>query len=233
MVNNGLTTDMSPSTIKVSVVVPVYNEVGNIDRLYRELKKALTGIPSEIIFVDDGSEDDSGKAIKNHKDIKLLQIKHAGKTSALKAGFMATTGNIVVTIDADLQEDVSQIPNMIQLLSSGYDGVQAVRLHRNDSMIVKKIPSFLYNLMIFLIYGKYFTDINCGFRAFTSEAVKSIVWIRGAHRLFPLMVVLKGGKVKCFPVLHYKRQAGKAKYDSPSRFLEAIGDLIRYRMEVK
>jgi len=226
-------TDKSSVITKVSIVVPVYNEIGNIDRLHRELNNALKGIPSEIIVVDDGSDDGSSKAITKYKNFKFLRIKHAGKTKALETGFMASTGDIIITIDADLQEDVSQIPNMILLLSSGYDCVQAIRMHRNDSMIVKKIPSFLYNMIIFLVYGKYFTDINCGFRALTSEAAKTISWINGAHRLFPLMVALKGGTVKCFPVTHYKRQAGKAKYNSPVRFLAAIADLIRYRLEVK
>ncbi len=233
MKNKQIKTNRSSVITMVSVVVPVYNERENIDRLHRELQRALNGIPSEIIFIDDGSEDGSSTEIMKHKNIDLIQIKHAGKTEALKTGFIAAKGEIIITIDADLQEDVSQIPYMIELLSSGYDFVQATRLHRKDSMILKKIPSFFYNIAIFLICGSYFKDINCGFRAFTVEAAKKISWTTGAHRLLPMMVALDGGTVRCYPVAHYKRRAGKAKFNSPARFMDAIIDLIRYRMEVK
>jgi glycosyltransferase involved in cell wall biosynthesis len=214
--------------VRVSIIVPAYNEAGNIPLLVQELVPAVAGLEVEIIIVDDGSTDGTSHRVPDGPPFRCVRQSHEGKTAALRRGFAEASGDVVVTIDADLQEDPQHIHAMLTLLEE-HDCVLGIRSSRTDSLIGKKLPSRLYNGLIRLWFGRNFRDINCGLRAFRRDALGNLVYFPGAHRLFPLMVHRAGGSVRLMPVRHQPRRFEEAKYSSPMRFFPAVADLIRLR----
>ena len=220
------TQEPPPGRPRITVVVPAYNEAGNIRLLVEELAPAVAGLDAEILVVDDGSSDGTAERVPQAAPFRCLRLPRVGKTAALEQGFASARGEVIVTIDADLQEDPRQIPELVALLERG-DLVLGVRVDRRDPLLGKKIPSKIYNAMIAVWFGRWFADIDCGLRACRREVVATFEFFAGAHRLFPLMAHRAGVKVVTMPVRHRPRRFEQAKFSSPLRFLAGVRDLVR------
>lgn len=216
---------------KVSVVVPLFNEEESLKPLTVEIMTAFQQlrIESEIIFIDDGSSDGSLEIIKElaktNKKIKYLSFrKNYGKAAALQVGFQAATGDVVVTMDADLQDDPAEIPNLLLKLDEGFDLVSGWKKKRLDPFI-KKHTSKFYNYFTRLLTGIKIHDSNCGLKAYRKEVVDSISIYGELHRYIPVLAHFKGFKISEIVVNHQPRKYGKTKYGI-SRFFKGYVDLI-------
>ena len=216
--------------MKISVVIPVYNEVDSIPRLYKELSDVLSNFDwYEILFIDDGSSDGSDKVIKKiietNSKINLIQFhRNYGKSAALAEGFKYADGDYVITMDSDLQDDPGEIPNLIKKLEEGYDLVSGWKKDRKDP-ISKKLPSKLFNFITRLFTGVKIHDFNCGLKIYKKSVIKTLELYGGRHRYIPAMAGQKKFKVSEIIVNHRPRIHGKTKYGG-SRFFHGLFDLI-------
>ena len=216
--------------MKVSVIIPVYNEVESINELYNQLTKALENyIPYEIIFVDDGSSDDSAEIIKKicelNSSTNLIQFqRNYGKSAALAEGFKYANGNYIVTMDADLQDDPSEIKNLVNKLEEGFDLVSGWKKDRKDPLS-KRLPSKLFNFVTRLFTGVHIHDFNCGLKIYRKAVVKTLELYGGRHRYIPAMAGQKKFKVTEIIVNHRPRIYGETKYGG-SRLFHGLFDLI-------
>lgn len=223
--------------MKLSVVIPVHNEEGNLAALYSELKETLQQYKSyEIIFVDDGSRDNSLKVLKNIKDknIKIVKLlSNYGQSTALAAGIEQASGDIVVTMDSDLQHDPKDIPSLIEPLNKGFHVVCGWRKYRgdSDSLLKKTIPSRLSNLMIKLLTHIKLNDVTGGMRAFKKEVTDNIQIYGEMHRYLPILAIWKGFKVTEVPIHIRKRGSGKTNYNA-KRLFRGFLDLITIKFFV-
>ncbi|MCB2190891.1 MAG: glycosyltransferase family 2 protein [Deltaproteobacteria bacterium] len=214
----------------VSIVVPVYNEQDCIADLYKGLAGLIDSLEAEVIVVDDGSDDRTESLLQECQGFTLLRIPHSGKSAALAAGLARARAPITVTIDADLQEDPGHIPEMVKLVRQGYECVHGIRVHRQDDFLGKRLPSWLYNQLIWLLFNRRFRDVNCGLRAVPTDRLRSLEWDRGAHRLVPLLIHMQGGRVKGVPVRHRRRQWGQSKYATSRRYPISLRHLLNLRL---
>jgi len=216
--------------MKVSVIIPVFNEVESIKELYDQLKKGLEQYtPYEIIFVDDGSSDGSVETIKKlsklDNSIIFIQFhRNYGKSAALSEGFKYANGNYVVTMDADLQDDPSEIKNLINKLEEGYDLVSGWKKDRKDPLS-KRLPSKLFNFVTRIVTGVRIHDFNCGLKIYKKAVVKTLELYGGRHRYIPAMAGQKRFKVTEIIVNHRPRIYGETKYGG-SRLFHGLFDLI-------
>jgi glycosyltransferase involved in cell wall biosynthesis/Tfp pilus assembly protein PilF len=230
--------DVSPVAIGLSIVVPVYNEEENIPVLYRELSETLKNLRQnyEIIFIDDGSTDGGRAALTviAEKDNRVKVIffrRNYGQTAALGAGFKYAHGAVVITLDADLQNDPADIPKLLEKMAEGYDLVNGWRRDRRDKMWSRRIPSMIANRIINkLIEGTnvQLRDFGCTLKAYKKEIVKNIHLYGEMHRFIPVFAAWIGVKVTEIPVNHRPRVHGVAKYNL-SRVSRVIFDLIVVR----
>lgn len=202
----------------VSVVIPLKNEAESLETLYEKIVENISplGLSFEIIFVDDGSTDDSFSIIKklNNRDNRVKGIRfrrNFGKSSALSAGFKLAKGDIVITMDADLQDDPVEIPRFIEMINKGYDVVSGWKKVRYDP-ISKTLPSKLFNKLTSIVTGVKIHDFNCGFKAYRNEVVKSLDIYGELHRYIPALAYGKGFSVGEIVVTHHPRKYGKSKY---------------------
>ena len=216
--------------MKVSVIIPVFNEVESIKELYDQLKIGLEQYtPNEIIFVDDGSSDGSVEAIKKISELDdsviFIQFyRNYGKSAALSEGFKYANGNYVVTMDADLQDDPSEIKNLINKLEEGYDLVSGWKKDRKDPLS-KRLPSKLFNFVTRMVTGVRIHDFNCGLKIYKKAVVKTLELYGGRHRYIPAMAGQKKFKVTEIIVNHRPRIYGETKYGG-SRLFHGLFDLI-------
>ncbi len=217
--------------MKISIITPVYNEELNIKPLYDSLKPVLNSIKVkyEIIYVDDGSTDDSLKNIKDlrkkDKNVKFIKFrKNFGQTAALNAGLKYATGDYIITLDADLQNDPKDIPRLIQKLKEGYDLVVGWRYDRKDP-IFKKLSSLFARFLKKLILKEQIHDPGCMLKAFTKNAAKDLELYGEMHRYITALLKLKGYKIIEIKVRHLPRTHGKTKYDS-KRLIKGFLDLL-------
>ncbi len=215
---------------KVSVVIPILNEEDNINILYKELKRALEGIEYEIIFIDDGSIDRSFTILlelkKTDNRIKVIKFRrNFGQTAALSAGFDHAKGDIIVTMDGDLQNDPMDIPKLIQKIDKGYDIVCGWRKRRKDPFLKRRLPSILANRLISLVTKVKLHDYGCTLKAFKKDIVKNIKLYGEMHRFIPAIVSWMGVKITEVEVNHRARKYGRSKYGL-SRTVRVILDLI-------
>lgn len=217
-----------------SIIIPLKDEAGSLLTLYKELTVVLNKLnkPYEIIFVDDGSTDNSSKIItnfqKSDKNIKLIKFRaNFGKSEALSSGFRQARGKAIITLDADLQDDPQEIPNLIKKMNEGYDLVNGWRLKRADSL-TKKISSFLFNRGTSLIAGVKLHDFNCGLKVFKKEVANELYLQGELHRFIPVLAFKKKFKVTEIAVNHRQRQFGKSKYGKHGlgRSWKAVIDLL-------
>ena len=202
----------------ISVIVPLFNEEESLPTFIKELKKALKVInrKHEVIFIDDGSIDSSLNLLKQlarrNSSIKVFSFrKNMGKAEALSFGFSKAKGDIVVTLDADLQDRPSEISRLISKLEEGFDLVCGWRKKRNDPFH-KVISSRLFNLLARSFWGLSLHDYNCGLKAYSREAAQSLILYGGMYRFIPLLVHQEGFRVTEVAVKHDKRMFGKSKY---------------------
>lgn len=216
--------------MKISVIIPVYNEVESLKELHLELTRSLSNhMPYEILFIDDGSSDGSVKLIKelskSDSTINLVEFhRNYGKSAALSEGFKYAQGDYVVTIDADLQDDPKEIPNLIMKLEEGFDLVSGWKKDRKDPMS-KTVPSKLFNFVTRLFSGVKIHDFNCGLKIYRRAVVKTLEIYGGRHRYIPALAGQKNFKVSEIEVNHRPRIHGVTKYGG-SRLFHGLFDLI-------
>jgi len=216
---------------KVSVIVPLLNEEESLSELYDAISAALApSFDFEVIFVDDGSKDNSwevlAKLAKQHKHVTGIQFRrNYGKSYALQKGFEAASGEFVVTIDADLQDDPAEIPGMIQMLREGHDLVSGWKQNRKDP-ITKTIPSKFFNKITSLVTGIKLHDFNCGLKAYKRNIVERLDLYGEMHRYIPLLAYWDGyRKIGEKKVVHHPRKHGTSKFGL-SRFINGFLDLL-------
>ena len=214
----------------VSIVVPVLNEEGSLEKFYSELTLAITEYPKhEIIFIDDGSDDNSNKIIRSLADddnrITLIQFfKNFGKADAISEGFKYANGDIVITIDADLQDDPAEIPRLIRKIQENWDVVSGWKKDRKDPAS-KRIPSKLFNFITRLLTGIKIHDFNCGLKAYRRKVIKAVDIYGGMHRYIPALAGQKGFSITEIEVNHRPREFGVTKYGG-NRFFHGFFDLF-------
>ncbi len=218
--------------MKISVVVPIYNEQENISELYRELTAVLSSLNQdyEIIFVDDGSIDSSLEILKGLKKanshIKILSLdKNYGLSTAIAVGIEKAQGDIIVTIDGDLQNDPEDIPKLLGYIHQGYDVVSGWRKNRKDPL-VKKISSKIANFIRNKLTSEDIKDSACMLKAYKREYIKKIKFYRGWHRFLPTLLKMEGAKVIEIEVNHRPRKYGKSKYGIKNRFIKPLIDAL-------
>ena len=216
---------------ELTIIIPLFNEDKNLNALYGELKSSLKSLGKsyEMVFIDDGSNDHSWSVLEKlratDEDVKGIQFrKNSGKAAALSAGFKYARGKIIVTMDADLQDDSREIPKFIDKLNEGYDLVSGWRFERQDPMS-KTLPSKIFNYLTSRLTKIRIHDFNCGFKAYRQEVVKDIELYGELHRYIPVLAHWKGYKVGEMKVKHHPRAHGKSKYGMV-RLFRGFTDLL-------
>lgn len=220
---------------RLSVVVPIYNEAESIPQLFEQLNGVLRTLPgdSEIIAVDDGSRDGSFAILRTlaaeHPHLRVIRFRrNFGQTAAFSAGFDAARGDVVVTIDADLQNDPNDIPRLLEKVEEGFDVVSGWRERRQDAFISRTLPSRLANALISTVTGVHLHDYGCSLKAYRSEVVKNIQLYGELHRFIPAIASWQGVAVTEIPVHHEPRRYGSSKYGI-GRTLRVLLDLLTVR----
>ena len=220
--------------MNLSIVIPLLNEEESINELYHWIADVMqsNGFLYELIFIDDGSTDGSWTIIEklaaNHQEVKAVQfLKNFGKSQALHAGFALAKGNVVITMDADLQDNPEEIPELYKMIiHNGYDLVSGWKKKRYDSVVAKNLPSKLFNFAARKTSGVKLHDFNCGLKAFKKDVVKSIEVTGDMHRYIPVLAKNAGySNIGEKVVLHQARKYGTTKFGS-ERFKRGFLDLI-------
>lgn len=221
----------SPKYEKLSVIIPVFNEAENIASLYEGLTSTLKGFQRdyEILFVDDGSSDGTTDQLRQlaEKDSQVKVVffrRNYGQTAALSAGFNYASGEIIIAMDGDLQNDPTDIPRLLAKLDEGFDVVSGWRKNRRDALVTRKIPSFLANKLISSISGVSLKDYGCTLKAYRSSFVKNIRLFGEMHRFIPIYAHSMGARIAEIAVTHHSRRYGKSKY-TPFRTFKVLLDL--------
>jgi glycosyltransferase involved in cell wall biosynthesis len=216
----------------ISVVVPLFNEEASIDALYGQLTAALEafGAPYEVIVADDGSTDDSfARLAAIHRQDARWHIvrfrRNFGQTAGFAAGFDRARGDIIITIDADLQNDPADIPKLIAKMDEGYDIVSGWRVDRKDTFLTRKLPSMMANRLISRSTQVHLHDYGCSLKAYRADVLKNINLYGELHRFIPAVASAYGVRVTEVPVNHRAREHGQSKYGI-SRTFRVLLDLI-------
>jgi dolichol-phosphate mannosyltransferase len=213
----------------VSVVVPLYNEEENISILQREFKEALTGLDYEIIFVDDGSSDETVSRIAADPRIRVLRFeKNVGQSAAIFAGLQAVRSEIAVLIDGDLQNNPADIPRLLAEISRGADLVCGYRTQRKDT-VVKRITSRVANFVRSRFTRDGVRDTGCTLKAMRRDCIAALVPFTGMHRFIPALVKAAGFRLVEIPVNHRPRRFGQSKYSLGNRAVRATIDMFGVR----
>jgi glycosyltransferase involved in cell wall biosynthesis len=215
----------------ISVVVPVHDEERTLALLYEDLEAALEPLEREweVVFVDDGSTDGSLAALTRlhavRHNVRVVRLRrNFGKSAALAAGFDQATGEIVVTIDADLQDDAAEIPRLLAKLDEGFDLVTGWKTRRRDPWS-RRILSRLFNAVTRRISGVRLHDLNCGLKAYRAEVVRGLRIYGELHRFIPVLAHFRGFRIAELPVNHRPREHGRSRY-GVERYLRGFLDLL-------
>ncbi len=216
----------------ISVVLPILNEEENLEELYSRLTDTLSklDLEYEIIAVDDGSTDRSFEVLRqiNERDPRLKAIKfrrNFGQTAAMSAGFDHAQGDVIITMDSDLQNDPADIPRLLEKLDEGYDVVSGWRADRKDKFLSRRLPSLLANKLIVKMTGVKLHDFGCSLKAYRKEVIDNINLYGEMHRFIPALASLVGAEIAEMEVTHHARKYGKSKYGI-SRTTRVILDLM-------
>jgi len=225
----------SHDTFDLSIVIPILNEAENLELLFAQLIDVLDrmGRNYEIVAVDDGSTDDSFVILKRLHEanprIKVLRFRrNFGQTAAFAAGFEHARGEVVVTIDADLQNDPADITRLLDKMGEGYDVVSGWRKDRQDRFLDRKLPSMVANWLISVVTGVHLHDYGCSLKAYHRDVIKNVHLYGELHRFIPALASWMGVSVAELPVSHNPRRFGKSKYGL-SRTVRVLLDLLTVR----
>lgn len=224
--------------MKLSIVVPLFNEEENVAELHRRIGVALEGSGHEVemIFVDDGSRDRTvavlrGIAARDPR-VRVLKLRrNFGQTPSMRAGIDHATGEVIVTMDGDLQNDPKDIPAMVTMMGDGYDLVAGWRRNRQDAWLSRKLPSRIANWLIGKVTGIAIRDNGCSLKAYRADVIKRTPLYSEMHRFIPAMVSASGGRIAQVAVSHHPRIHGKSKYGI-SRTGKVLLDMITVKMLV-
>jgi len=223
------------SVPRLSIVIPLYNEAESVPALYEELTAALDAleIDSEVIVIDDGSSDGSFAALEavHRRDPRWIILRfrrNHGQTTALSAGFQKARGDVVITLDADLQNDPQDIPRLLATLDEGFDIVSGWRRDRKEPFLTRRLPSLLANRLISRVTGVHLHDYGCTLKAYRSVVVKNIQLYGELHRFIPAVASQIGVQVTEIPVNDRPRRYGSSKYGI-SRTIRVLLDLVTVR----
>lgn len=215
----------------LSVVIPVFNEEQNVKPLAEELLTVLHSLNRafEVIFIDDGSTDSSAQILKelqgSNPGIRLIRfIRNCGQTAAFDAGIKAALGEVIVTMDADMQNDPADIPRLLEKIGD-YDAVCGWREKRNDNFI-RRTSSIIANAVRNRLSDETIRDVGCSLKAFRSVYAKKMNLFNGMHRFFPTLIKMEGGTVTEIPVNHRPRRFGTPKYNIRNRVVRSFVDLL-------
>lgn len=225
--------------MSVSVVVPIYNEIDNIAECYRRLREVLdrVGRPWEIVFVDDGSRDGSTERLttlagQDHR-VKIVEFRrNFGQTAAMRAGMELATGEVIVTIDGDLQNEPDDIPMMLAKLDEGFDLVHGWRKNRQDALVNRKIPSKIANWLIGKVTGFPVRDLGCTLKVLRREIAQDLSMYGEMHRFIPILAHWQGARCAEVVTRHHARQFGTTKYGIWRTF-RVLMDLITVKYLVQ
>ena len=216
----------------LSVIIPIFNELNNIEPLAEQIKAALNDIAEEyeIIFVNDGSSDGSDTKLDElsdaDKSIKVIHFrKNFGQTAAIMAGIDASSGGIIIPMDGDLQNDPKDIKNLLNKLNEGYDVCSGWRKDRKDNPLKRNLPSKLANWFISKVSGVHLNDYGCTLKAYKRHVIENVKLYGEMHRFIPIYAVWQGAKITEIPVKHHPRIHGKSKYGS-ERVIKVVLDLL-------
>lgn len=219
---------------KISIVVPVYNEAENVAFLHQKLTAALDhlNLPYEVIYVDDGSRDASFELLKQSAGddprIKIIRFRrNFGQTAAMSAGMQHASGDVVIPLDADLQNDPADIPRLLEKINEGYDVVSGWRHKRQDNPL-RTFPSRVANAIISKVTGVPLHDYGCSLKAYRAEVLRDVALYGEMHRFIPAYAAMVGAKVTEIPVMHHPRTAGVSKYGF-GRIIKVLLDLLVVR----
>jgi glycosyltransferase involved in cell wall biosynthesis len=217
---------------ELSIFLPVYNEEPNLPPLQAKLDAALRtlGRSAEIIYVDDGSTDGSLKVLRDiaQQDDRVRVValrRNYGQTAAMAAGIDAASGDVLIPMDADMQNDPADIARLLAKLDEGYEVVSGWRKNRQDKLVTRKIPSMLANRLISWIGGVPLHDYGCSLKAYRRESIEDVKLYGEMHRFIPIYASWAGARVAEIPVEHHARTMGKSKYGL-SRTLKVVFDLM-------
>ncbi len=217
--------------MKLSIVIPLYNEEESVEKLYQSLKDVMENLPYEyeIIMIDDGSIDStlqelSELASRDNK-LKIISFKrNYGQTAAMSAGFEYASGDIIITMDGDLQNDPTDIPLLLEKIQEGYDVVSGWRKDRKDPFLSRKLPSKIANYIISTVTGVHLHDYGCSLKAYKKDIAKNFRLYGDMHRFLPALAKGLGAKITEVPVKHHSRVYGKSKY--------GIGRTVRVILDI-
>ncbi len=217
---------------KISLILPVYNEEENVIPQYDKIIQSLKEVkhPHEIIFINDGSTDSSGdllsKLAKKDKNVKIIHFRrNFGQTAAMSAGIDYSSGDIIILMDSDLQNDPDDINLLISKIDEGYDVVSGWRKHRKDKLFTRRIPSIIANKIISKVTGVKLHDLGCSLKAYRGEVIRQVNLYGEMHRFIPVHASWIGAKITEVPVKHHARQFGNSKYGM-KRTIKVLLDLI-------
>ena len=218
--------------VEISVFLPVFNESDNLEPMYSKIASSLDelGRNAEMIFVDDGSTDGSLEVLRmiaaKDERVRVISLRrNYGQTAAMSAGIDAARGGILIPMDADQQNDPSDIKNLLSRLGEGYDVVSGWRKQRKDKLFSRKIPSWIANRVISRIGGVHLHDYGCSLKAYRREVLQDVRLYGEMHRFIPIYAAWAGAKVTEIPVKHHPRTRGSSKYGI-SRTVKVVFDLI-------
>ena len=216
----------------ISIVIPIYNESESINLLVKEIINVMNSnsLYFELILINDGSNDSTRQILNNLsskiKELKVISLrKNYGQTAALAAGFDYSNGNIIITLDGDLQNDPNDIPKLIEYIQKGYDLVCGWRFKRKDKLIDRRIPSKIANKLIGSVTGINLHDYGCSLKAFKKEIINDIKLYGELHRFIPVLANIEGAKIKEVKVNHRSRKYGSSKYGIDRTF-RVLMDLL-------
>jgi len=213
-------------TPHLSIVIPLYNEEENIQPLQQQLEAGLAGQNYEILFIDDGSKDQTVAKVERKLNVRVLEFeKNAGQSAAMYAGIMAARGDIIILLDGDLQNDPADIMLLVAEIEKGADLVCGYRAKRRDT-VVKRITSRVANFVRSRFIGDGVRDTGCSLKALRSECRRALLPFFGMHRFIPALIKNAGYRVVEIPVNHRHRQFGVSKYGLGNRAIKATTDMF-------
>ncbi len=219
----------------ISILIPVLNEAESLEILLQQIQSIHWATPDdkpvsvEVIFIDDGSRDQSWDVMRhlacNHSRVHAIRFrKNFGKAAAMQAGIERSQGDLIVTIDADLQDDPAEIPQLLKKLNEGYDLVSGWKTNRQDPLS-KRLPSWVFNRLVSQLTGVQLHDHNCGLKIYRREVFDEIRLYAELHRFVPVLAASRGFRIAELPVNHRARKFGQSKYGS-KRLIKGLLDLL-------